>query len=148
MERTTPTLLREAETPILALCEDHLTREETLLADMLHSLRQVRDAFCQRNLSVLPTLQSHQDELTRQAAEMTAARDRLRAALADLLGIAPQEATLRAAALPLDRAGTAALAAASYSSDRTGAGSRAARASRTPPCWAMRAIFWLRCSPD
>lgn len=108
MERLTPLLLpkfpspaSERETRILALCDDHLVREETLLADMLKSLRQVRDSFLQRNLNVLPTLKSQQDQLTKAATEMASARDRLRAALADLLGVSVQEATLRAAALSL-----------------------------------------------
>lgn len=86
---------------ILALCEDHLTREEKLLADVLLSLRQVRDAFFQRNLKILPTLQTRQRQLAHEAAEMAAARERLRAALADWLGVGMPEATLRAAALSL-----------------------------------------------
>ncbi|HZV04098.1 MAG TPA: flagellar export chaperone FlgN [Gemmataceae bacterium] len=99
MERPTPILLREVETRILALCEEHLSDEESLLTDMLHSLRQVRDAFFQRNLKILPTLQTRQEKLKREAEDMATARERLRAMLADLLGISEQEATLRAAAL-------------------------------------------------
>lgn len=101
MEHPTPALLRATETHILALCEEHLTAEETLLADMLHSLRQVRDAFFQRNLKILPTLQIRLEQLTREAIGMTAARDRLRATLANSLGVSEQEATLRTAALSL-----------------------------------------------
>jgi hypothetical protein len=101
MERLTLPLHREVERRISALCEDHLTREETLLADLLLSLRQVRDAFFQRNLNVLPTLQIRQQQLAQEAIEMTAARGRLCAALADLLGISEQEVTLRTAALSL-----------------------------------------------
>jgi hypothetical protein len=91
----------EQQARILALCDDHLTREETLLADVLLSLRQVRDAFFQRNLKILPTLQIRQKQLANEATEMAAARDRLRTALADLLGLSVPEATLRAAAMSL-----------------------------------------------
>jgi hypothetical protein len=101
MERRTPPPHREPDTRLLALCEDHLTREETLLAEHVHSLRQVREAFCQRNLSILPTLQGRQEQLAHAATEMAAAREDLRATLADLLGVSPSEATLRAAALAL-----------------------------------------------
>jgi len=101
MEHPIPPLLRQREAKILALCEDHLSREETLLADMLLSLRQVREAFFQRNLNVLPSLQSRQKQIARTATEMAAARERLRDVLADLFGISPGEATLRAAALAL-----------------------------------------------
>lgn len=92
------------QSSILQLCDDHLSREETLLADLLLSLRQVRDAFFQRNLAVLPTLQIRQKQLAREATEMAAARDRLRVVLADLLGVSVPEATLRAAALALSQA--------------------------------------------
>ena len=101
MERPLPLLSLEAQTCILALCDDHLTREETLLADLLLSLRQVRDAFFQRNLNILPTLQNRQKQLAREATAMAAARDRFLAALADLLGISVPEVTLRAVALSL-----------------------------------------------
>lgn len=101
MEHLTPIPLREAETRIFALCADHMTAEEKLLTDMLHSLRQVRDAFFQRNLKILPTLQTKQKQLTHAATEMAAARDRLRAALADHLGISEHEATLRTVAMSL-----------------------------------------------
>jgi|SRR5579875_769208 hypothetical protein len=86
---------------ILALCDDHLTREEVLLAELLFSLRQVRDAFFQRNLDVLPTLRMQQQQLAQKAIEMASARDRFCAALADLLGVSMQEATLRTAAQAL-----------------------------------------------
>jgi hypothetical protein len=99
MEPRTLPLHREVESHILALCDEHLTREETLLADLLLSLQQVRDAFFQRNLNVLPTLQIQQKQLAREATEMAAARERLRTALADLLGVSEQQATLRTAAL-------------------------------------------------
>ncbi len=98
MEHPTPTLLRENETRLVSLCEDHLVAEESLLTDLLHSLRQVRDAFFQRNLKILPTLQARQEELTKQAMAMAAARDQLRNALAELLGVSPREVTLREAA--------------------------------------------------
>lgn len=101
MEPRIPPLLPEREATILTLCEDHLSREESLLADMLLSLRQVREAFFQRNLRILPALQSQQKQLTRQAAELAAARDHLREALADLLAISAEAATLRAAARTL-----------------------------------------------
>jgi hypothetical protein len=101
MERPIPLLSPEAQTRILAICDDHLTREETLLADLLLSLRQVRDAFFQRNLSILPTLQNRQEQLAREATEMAGARDRFLVALADLLGVSMPEVTLRAAALSL-----------------------------------------------
>lgn len=101
MQHPIPTLLREREARILTLCEHHLSREETLLADMLLSLRQVRDAFFQRNLNVLPSLQNHQKQLTLKATEMAAARERLCQTLADLLELASEKATLRAAALAL-----------------------------------------------
>lgn len=91
----------ERETRILALCDDHLAREESLLAELVQSLRQVRDAFCQRKLNALPTLQSRQMQLAHEAMEMAAARDRLRADLADLLGVSVPDATLRAAAMSL-----------------------------------------------
>lgn len=86
---------------ILKLCDDHLTREEKLLSDVLLSLQQVRDAFFQRNLRILPTLQIRQKQLACEATEMSAARERLRAALVDWLGVGLSEATLRAAALSL-----------------------------------------------
>lgn len=86
---------------ILALCDDHLTREEMLLADVLLSLQQVRDAFFQRNLRILPSLQIRQKQLAQEATELAAARERLRAALADWLGVGVPEATLRAVALSL-----------------------------------------------
>lgn len=101
MEHPIPPQFRERETRILTLCEDHLSREETLLADMLLSLRQVRDAFFERNLNVLPSLQNHQKQLTLKATEMAAARERLRHTLADLLDTVAEKATLRAAALAL-----------------------------------------------
>lgn len=101
MEHRIPPLLHEREARIVALCEVHLICEEMLLADLLLSLRQVREAFFQRNLSVLLTLQDRQDQLRRTARELAAARDRLRATLADLLDISADEATLRAAALAL-----------------------------------------------
>jgi FlgN protein len=101
MEHLTPRPFREVEARVLALCEDHLSGEETLLREMLHSLRQVRDAFFQRNLQLLPTLQSRQEQLKREAAAMEATRDQLRAALAKLLGVSEQEATLRRAASSL-----------------------------------------------
>ena len=108
MERPTPVLLTalpgpisERETRTLALCDDHLAREETLLGELLQSLRQVRDAFFQRNLNILPTLQSRQKQLAQEAIEMAAARDQLRTALADVLGVSVAEATLRAAAMSL-----------------------------------------------
>ncbi len=101
MECPTPLLSSEAQRRILALCEDHLTHEEALLADLLLSLRQVRDAFFQRNLSILPALQIRQKQLAREATEMAAARDRFLAALGDLLGVSIPEVTLRAAALSL-----------------------------------------------
>jgi hypothetical protein len=101
MEHPIPPPLREPEARILALCEDHLSHEETLLADRLLSLRQVRDAFFQRNLNILPSLQSHQQQLTRKATEMAGAREQLRETLADLLDIAADKVTLRGAALSL-----------------------------------------------
>lgn len=101
MEPRIPPLLCEREARVLALCEDHLSREELLLADMLLSLRQVREAFFQRDLHILPSLQSQQKQLTRQAAEMAAAREQLRADLADLLAISVEGATPRTAALTL-----------------------------------------------
>jgi hypothetical protein len=101
MERPTPNLLPEVETRILALCEDHLTEEELLLTDMLQSLRQVREAFFQRSLQSLPPLHSRQVQLTRESMEMEVARDRLRSALAELLGVSEQDVTLRAAAMSL-----------------------------------------------
>lgn len=101
MERPIPPLLPEHETRIAALCEDHLQREEILLADLLLSLRQVREAFFQRDLSILVTLQGRQDQLKQTAGELAATRDHLRVILADLLGIPPAEATLREAALAL-----------------------------------------------
>lgn len=113
MEHPTPPLLRafpalapEQQTRLLALCDDHLTREENLLADVLLSLQQVRDAFFQRNLKILPSLQNRQKQLAGEAAEMATAREQLRAALADRLGVSTPEATLRAAAMslpPIDR---------------------------------------------
>jgi hypothetical protein len=101
MVNLNPPLSREVQTRIRALCEDHLTREEKLLADLLLSLRQVRDAFLERKLDVLPKLQSRQNQLAREATEMEDARDRLRATLADWLGVPVQEVTLRTAALAL-----------------------------------------------
>src|SRR5689334_6593983 len=105
MERPTPVLVREVETRVLALCEDHVQAEEQLLTAMLQSLRQVRDAFFQRNLPTLLTLQSQQEQLTQAATATAAARDQLRAVLADLLGISEQKATLQTAALSLPEPG-------------------------------------------
>lgn len=101
MEHLLPPPLRERETRILTLCEEHLGREETLLVDMLASLRQVREAFFQRNLNILPSLQSHQKQLRANAVDLAAAREGLRATLADLLNISIEEATLRTATLSL-----------------------------------------------
>ncbi len=101
MERPIRLLSPDAQTRILALCDDHLLREERLLADLLLSLREVRDAFFHRNLNILPTLQNRQQQLTREAIAMAAARDRFLAALADQLGMSVPEVTLRAAALSL-----------------------------------------------
>lgn len=103
MERPTPPPPNERELRIVALCDAHLDREETLLADMLHSLRQVRDAFFERNLSILPTLHRRQEILAREAAVMAAVRMRLREVLADLLAMSPDEATLRVAALAVSQ---------------------------------------------
>jgi|GEM_PF-3383765 hypothetical protein len=101
MERPPRTLPPEVERRVVALCDGHLTREQTLLADLLRSLRQVRTAFLQRTLSVLPALQLQQKQLVQEATEMAAVRDRFRTALADLLGVSEQEVTLRAVALSL-----------------------------------------------
>ena len=98
MEQPIPVLLPAREARIVARCEDHLRCEETLLAELLLSLRQVREAFFRRNLNILLTLQSRQDQLAQTASELAAARDHLRIQLADLLGLAPAAATLRAAA--------------------------------------------------
>jgi hypothetical protein len=95
MEHPKPLLSLQTQMRIQALCDDHLTREETLLADLLLSLRQVRDAFFHRTLNVLPALQSRQNQLAREATAIASARDQLRFALADLLGVSVDEATLR-----------------------------------------------------
>jgi hypothetical protein len=105
MDRTTPHPPREADSQIFALCHEHLTREEKLLADLLHSLRQVREAFFQRNLAILPSLSSRQTELTHCAQEMGAARERLRETLADQLGVSPEQVTLRTVARTLPEPG-------------------------------------------
>jgi hypothetical protein len=102
MERTPPPPRPEADSQLFALCQDHLTREESLLTNLLHSLLQVRDAFCQHNLDILPTLQNQQKLLLQSAQQMAQSRDSLRDVLADQLGIARKEATLRSAALSLE----------------------------------------------
>ena len=50
MDRFPPATSRERDAQVLALCEAQLADEETLLADMLGSLRLVRAAFLERNL--------------------------------------------------------------------------------------------------
>ncbi len=102
MERPTPPPSSAIELRIVELCDAHVNREESLLADMLASLHGVRSAFLERNLNVLPTLHGHQERLAREAVALTAARLRLRESLADVLAISPSEATLRAAALALE----------------------------------------------
>lgn len=102
MERPTPPPPGRIELRIVELCDAHVDREETLLADMLDSLQGVRNAFLERNLNVLPTLHGHQARLAREADALAAARLRLRESLADLLAVSPTEATLRAAALALE----------------------------------------------
>lgn len=101
MEHPILPLLRPPQARILTLCEEHFEREEALLTDMAQSLRQVRDAFFQRNLNVLPTLQNHQSQIARTATEMIDARERLRTILADVLALPVEKATPRTAALSL-----------------------------------------------
>ncbi len=96
-----PATTCEHPAKILALCEGHLTREESLVAQVLDSLQRVRDAFLSRNLSLLPSLQARQRELLAAEQEIAPERERLRSSLAPLLNIAPAEVTLRRAALAL-----------------------------------------------
>jgi hypothetical protein len=96
-----PATIYEHDARILALCQDHVTREEMLVARVLDSLRNVRDAFLKRDLSHLPSLQARQRELLAAEEEIAPERDKLRISLATLLGIAPAEVTLRKAALAL-----------------------------------------------
>src|SRR5579871_986387 len=102
MERTTPPPRRGLDPHIVTLCTEHLTREETLLADLLHSLRQVRDAFFQHNLAILPLLHGQQELLLHTAKAVMQERDRFRTMLGDALGVPVPEATLRAVAESLD----------------------------------------------
>lgn len=96
-----PATTCEHEARILALCEDHLKREETVIAHVLESLQGVRDAFLKRDLSHLPLLQFRQRELLAAEQHIAPEREKLRSSLAPLLGIAPTEVTLRTAAFAL-----------------------------------------------
>jgi hypothetical protein len=91
----------EREARILALCEDHLIREESLVAWVLESLQSVRDSFLNCDLSHLPSLQARQRELLAAEQEIAPEREKLRSSLAPLLGISPTDVTLRTAALAL-----------------------------------------------
>ena len=102
MERTIPPPRRGLDPRIVTLSKEHLTREEQLLADLLHSLRQVREAFFQHNLAILPLLHGQQELLLHAARALAQERDHFRALLAEALGIPVQEATLRAIAESLD----------------------------------------------
>lgn len=101
MRLRTPPHLPDRDEQTLSVCEKHLEREEALLAELLATLRQVRDAFLQRDLTILPTLRDRQENLARTSEEITQARDQLRESLAPLLGISAAEVTLRAAAASL-----------------------------------------------
>jgi hypothetical protein len=101
MNRPHPASPHDRDARVFALCAEQLAREEAVLQVVLLSLRQVRDAFLQRNLDNLPALQSRQEQLARTNTETVAERERLREQLAPLLGIAPARVTLRAAALSL-----------------------------------------------
>ena len=102
MKHLEPPIPRRSDVDVLALCQNHLAREEALLGDMLASLRLVRAAFVERELHRLEVLQLHQEQLAGNSQEIAQAREQLRESLAPLLGVAPDEATLRAAALSLD----------------------------------------------
>lgn len=103
MNRPIPPLNpREREASILRLCDEHLTREESLLADLRQTLHQVRDAFVERDLTFLVTLHDKQEQLNQLGQEIAQARERLREALVPVLGVAAGEVTLRAAALALE----------------------------------------------
>lgn len=101
MNRPHPANLRDRDARIFALCEAHLTRQEAVLEELLLSLRQVRDAFIQRNLHQFPSLQFRQEQLARTGVELAGELDCLREQLASLLDIVPPQGTLRAAALVL-----------------------------------------------
>lgn len=101
MRRPTLPSLPDRDAQVLCLCEEHLGREEALVTDVLQTLREVRDAFVRRDLTILATLQKRQERLDRTSQEIDLVRNQLRESLAPLLGVAPEEVTLRAAALSL-----------------------------------------------
>lgn len=97
-----PTPLPPSRIDPRRLLEEHLTREESLLADMLETLRAVREGFFRRDLAILTTLQERQEQLQQTSQEIAAARERLRETLAPLLALPAAEVTLRGAALALE----------------------------------------------
>lgn len=109
MRHPTPPSLSDRDGETLSHCEAHLSHEESLLADMLRTLREVRAAFVRRDLSVLSTLRERQQHLQKNSEEIAAAREQLRESLAPLLNIAAAEVTLRAAAQSLGATARASL---------------------------------------
>jgi flagellar biosynthesis/type III secretory pathway chaperone len=101
MSSLPPTTSPERDAQVLALCESHLAGEESLLAEMLQSLRQIRAAFVERKLGSLATLQDRQQQLVQANQDIARLRERLRAALSTLLNMPAEEVTLRGAALAL-----------------------------------------------
>jgi hypothetical protein len=91
----------ERDDRILSFCEPHLEHATAVLADLLLSLEQIRAAYLQGDLSCLGSLSVRQYQLLQANKELAEDREELCDSLAPLLGVAPAEVSLRAAALTL-----------------------------------------------